>query len=239
MLIFGHRGSMGYRPENTISSFELAISQKADGIELDVRNDKNKIPVVFHDVGLDRLTGIKVKVQDKSFAELRKIKVRFPDEQEGTVSNSTIPSLEDVLNFVDKKIIVNVELKGPNTAKSVCEVAKKFIKKRKLGYANLLISSFNFKELEKIKKLDSKLRTGFLFSKSPVKNLKLAIESNVYSANVRHTVADKKLISKAHENNLKVFVWTVNDQKRAKRLNSMGVDGIFTNYPDKMREWVK
>ena len=123
MQIIGHRGAMGYRPENTISSFELAINQGADAIELDVWLDRNGVPVVFHDETLDALTNGHGPISEKTLDELQGLTVKSPNPNlEIPKGKATIPSLEEVLAFVRGKVWINIELKGPGTAKAVYDL---------------------------------------------------------------------------------------------------------------------
>lgn len=109
ILKIGHRGAMGYVAENTIESIKKALEFKVDGIEIDVHKCKSGELVVFHDFTLDRMTNGTGEISQYSLLELKKLKVN--DEYE-------IPTFEEVLNEIDKKCFINIELKGRNTAQN-------------------------------------------------------------------------------------------------------------------------
>ena len=115
--IFAHRGASGYAPENTLEAFALAITQGADGIELDVQLTKDGIPVVIHDETIDRVTEKKGWVKDYTLKELKELTVlknKFPE-----YSAAKIPTLEEVLDAVKASgIQVNIELKTGIYAKN-------------------------------------------------------------------------------------------------------------------------
>ena len=127
--IFAHRGASGYAPENTLEAFALAITQGADGIELDVQLTKDGIPVVIHDETIDRVTEKKGWVKDytlKKLKELTVLKNKFPE-----YSAAKIPTLEEVLDAVKASgIQVNIELKTgiywyPEIEQKVADLVKK------------------------------------------------------------------------------------------------------------------
>lgn len=127
--IFAHRGASGYAPENTLEAFALAITQGADGIELDVQLTKDGIPVVIHDETIDRVTEKTGFVKDYTLKELKELTVlgnKFPE-----YSSSKIPTLEEVLDAVKASgIQVNIELKTgiywyPEIEQKVADLVKK------------------------------------------------------------------------------------------------------------------
>src|SRR6478672_815772 len=108
ILIIGHRGAKGYKPENTLSSFQKAVDMKVDGIELDVHSSSDGEIVVFHDETLDRMTNGRGNISQYSFSELRDFRIAREHQ---------IPTLKEVFDLVDKRCLINIELKAKTTVK--------------------------------------------------------------------------------------------------------------------------
>src|SRR3989344_9380836 len=121
MLKIGHRGACGYAPENTLKSFQRAIDLGVDAIELDVQLCKSGELIVMHDNTVDRTTDGSGFIKKLKLKDLKKL-----DAGEG----ERIPTLEEVLNLVDRRVKVNIELKGPKTAKPALKLIDEYIKKK-------------------------------------------------------------------------------------------------------------
>lgn len=225
VLRIGHRGAMGYEPENTLRSFKKAIELNVDMVELDVYVCNTGELVVIHDDKVDRTTNGKGYVFEKSFQELRKL-----DAGKG----EKIPSLQEVLDLIDKKVKVNIELKGEKTAKPVLEVIEKYVHEKGWSYENFFISSFNHYELREFNKLNPKVKIGALITGIPIDFAKFAEKVNAYSANISGEFINKEFVQDAHKRGMKVFVWTVNDADDIERIKQLNVDGIFSNFPDRI-----
>ena len=223
VLKIGHRGAMGYKPENTLSSFKKAIELNVDMVELDVYVCATGELVVIHDDKVDRTTNSRGHVSDKSFQELRKL-----DAGKG----EKIPSLSEVLDLIDRKVKVNIELKGEKTAKPVFEVIEEYVKEKGWSYNDFLVSSFKHNELMDFIKLNREIKIGVLISGNPAGFAELAENVNAYSVNVSVKFVNKKFVQDAHKRGIKVFVWTVNDADDIDRMKKLNVDGIFSNFPD-------
>lgn len=228
----GHRGAAGYAPENTLESFKKALTLNIDMIELDVHICKTGEVMVSHDNHTKKINNKKDFIKNKTYSELRKLK---------------IPRLESVLNLINQKVRVNIELKGKNTALPVAEIIKKYVNKKSWKINDFLISSFDKKELEKISIHLPKIKRAFLISplrpysfwikRFPFifkKHLKFAKEINSFSINLHRKLVNKRIIEMAHKEDLKVFIYTVNKQKEIDHLKEIGVDGIFSDFPDRL-----
>lgn len=226
VIKIGHRGAIGYAPENTLPSFEKAIQLGVDMIELDARLTMDSEVVVFHDDRLKRLTNNPGYVYHKILDELKRLKV-----QEGEI----IPSLRESLLYINRRAKVNIELKGNgNLAKKVAEKIDDFIVEQDWDYKDFIFSSFSPQVLKKLNGLNPELRLGVIKRKFPLYALKLAQEVNAYSVHLDYRVINKKIVAKAHGLELNIYVWTVNDEKFIEGLKKSGVDGIFSDYPDKI-----
>lgn len=225
MLKIGHRGACGYEPENTLLSFKKALELEVDIIELDVHLSKDKKLVVIHDNTLDRTTNGKGYVSDKTFKELKKLKLEKGEK---------IPSLEEVLDLVNRRAKINIELKEKGTSGLIFKFIELYVKDKKWKYNDFLISSFDYDLLLEFSKLTDKVKMSFLIDSVPKNLFKLIETLNFFSINPSFEIINKSLVDNIHNHNMKVFVWTVNDKKTIDFVKSLGVDGIFSNYPDRI-----
>ncbi len=223
MLKIGHRGIAGFAPENTLASFAKAIDYGVDMIELDVHLSKDLELVVIHDDMLDRTTNGSGYVRDFTLAELQKL-----DDWQG----EHIPTLQEVLDMVDKRVAVNIELRE-ETASKTAEVIQEYLKK---WWANdhFLVSSFNHHMLLAFKELLPDIRIGLLLSAIPLDYAACASEIGAYSINLDREYINQTFIDDAHHRNLQVYVWTVDHPVEIEKLTAMWVDGIITNYADRL-----
>ena len=216
-LCIAHRGASGHAPENTLKAFALAIEMGCPWVELDVYFVDGEL-VVIHDDLLDRTTNGTGLVMSASFNDLRKLDAGEKEK---------IPTLREVISLIDHRAGINVELKGPDTAEPVCNLLKHFVSK---GWktSEFLLSSFDHNELARA---DEDFKRGALFYKicdyfSRTRSL------NAYAINLSSKLVSKEIVEQAHEEGLKVYVYTVDDKTEMENLKQIGVNGIFTNYPD-------
>jgi len=221
----GHRGASGYEPENTLRAFKKAVSVGADMIELDVRVCKSGELVIMHDDKLNRTTNGRGKVENKTLEELKGLKM---------AKNQRIPTLEEVLDLIEGKIKINIELKGKNTAMPVRAVIEERVEKDGWDYDDFLISSFHHKELRKFKRMSPEIRIGVLTEMIPPRLLSFAKRIKAYSVNAPEDKIDEKFVKKAHKKGLKVFVYAANESHEIDRAKKLKVDYICSNFPDKI-----
>lgn len=219
-LCFGHRGACGYESENTLRSFERAINMGCQWIELDVYCVEGEL-LVIHDDSLERTTNGEGEVMDSSLAYLRSL-----DAGDG----QQIPTFREVVDLVDKRCAINIELKGPNTAAPVSAYVNSLCAN---GWPenHFLFSSFHHAELAKA---DIRFRRGALFHKSMPNYFQRTAQLNAYSINLSIKLVEQKLVIEAHDHGLKVLVYTVNKAEDIRRMVEMGVDGVFCDYPDRV-----
>lgn len=217
MLKIGHRGAKAYEPENTLRSFKKALELGVDAVEFDVRRTKDDNIVVIHDPEVDRTTNGKGSVNELTLREIKQL-VTEKDEK--------IPTLEEALDFLDKKVKIFIELKEPALEEKIVSlIHKKGLEK------NAVIISFLEEALKKVRELNSVVETGLIYvsHKNPVKAA-LELKANYLLPLYRFThTAD---VEKAHQNGLKVIVWTVNNQEEIQQYQKKGVDGITSDKPD-------
>lgn len=225
MLKIGHRGACGYAPENTLASMQKAIELGVDGFEFDIQLSRDGIPVVIHDDSLERTTNGKGLVSDYTLAELQKF-----DAGNG----EKIPSLTDVINFADKRCHLFIELKAENSVKPVAEIIANSVKNLDWSYEQFCVVSFNHLQLMEMRALIPEIKTGALFVGIPVNLAAIAADAGAWSINPCIHHINQELVADAHARGLKVLVWTCNEPSEIAKAKSLGVDGIFSNFPDRI-----
>jgi glycerophosphoryl diester phosphodiesterase len=230
--IFAHRGASMFAPENTISAFELAVSQNADAIELDAKCSADGKVVVFHDQTVNRTTDGDGKVGELSLSELKELDAGswfhtdFAGEQ--------IPTLGEVFEAVGQKILINIEL--TNYASPWDELPNKVVDLVfRHGLQNRVIfSSFNPIALQKTRSLAPDILAGLL-ALPGYKGvwartwLNRFIPHHALHPEVSDTTLN--LIQKQHKAGKRVNVWTVNSEEKIRQLLKWGIDGIITDDP--------
>jgi glycerophosphoryl diester phosphodiesterase len=227
MLKIGHRGAMGYAPENTLASFGKALELGVDGIELDVHVCKSGEVVVIHDERVNRTTNGKGLVIDKTLEE-----IKILDAGNG----QHIPTLSEVLDFVDRRAIIDIELKAEGIGRSVAEVVRKYI--QDFGWKNdlFMISSFDHHELMRCHDMIPEVPFGPLIAAKPLDYALFAQSMKAEAIMPFFEFLDRPFIQDAHQRGLKVITWTVNRPEDIKKMLNIGVDGIISNYPDRLSE---
>ena len=225
MIKIGHRGACGYEPENTLRSFDRAMQLGVDMVELDVHICKSGEIVVIHDENVDRTTSGTGLVVDKTLDELKTL-----DAGEG----ERIPTLEEVLDLISRRVKMGIELKGNGMAKPVVGLIKKYINESGWFYGDFLVFSFNRDELREIRKLDNKLNIGASKGRFSDEFLEFTESIGASSILVNFDFITVEIINQVRARGLKTIVWTVDDKEDIERMKSLGVDGIVSNYPDRI-----
>lgn len=218
--VFAHRGAMGYEVENSMAAFQKALEMDATHMELDVYLIASGDLVVFHDDNLKRLTGVDADIENFNYHDLKKVKLS---------NGESIPLLEDVMELLKGKVVLNIELKGSGTAKPVFDIINA------LGYdeKQLVISSFKWEELRKMRSLNNNIPIGILTDNNPLDAIPVAKELKAIAINPYYKNTTKDLVNKIHVNGFKVYCWTVNETHELAYMKEIGVDGVFCNYLDK------
>jgi len=219
MLSIGHRGAAAYEPENTLLSIHKAIELGADWVEVDVYLIDGQL-LVIHDDTLDRTTNGFGKLSSYSFQELRAF-----DAGKG----EKIPTLLEVINTTQGCVGLNIELKGIGSAEAVASLLGELSKERR---SQILISSFIMGELKILNECDDMLRIGVLASSDFSASFQYAKELNAISIHFSKEQVSRKLVEQAHESGLLLYVYTVNKKRDVQRMRSLGVDGVYSDFPD-------
>ncbi|MBQ4820877.1 glycerophosphodiester phosphodiesterase family protein [Aquimarina sp. MMG016] len=223
MKIFGHRGAAGLVAENTLESITEALKQGVDGIEIDVHRCKSSELVVIHDHTLERTTNGKGKVSEFTWSELKRFR---------TPEGYRIPKLDQVLDLIDGKCVLNIELKGIGTAIPTIELLEKYIKNYSWDYNHFILSSFDHSQLFQIKRITSKYKLGVLTEDDIFSVVSIAEALDTFSIHPPVYSLTKKEVDLAKSKGFQVYVWTVNDKLKMQQSKDWKVDGIITDFPN-------
>jgi glycerophosphoryl diester phosphodiesterase len=223
MQIIAHRGASGLAPENTLKAIRLALALGAQAIEIDVQQADGEL-WVFHDRRLERCTNGGGVLTAQSRAYLAGL-----DAGEG----EPIPTLWQVMEAIAGRAELHIELKGAHTADEVAMLTRRA--EALLGFtpAHWVVSSFHHPELARFAALRPEIRLGALTATIPFTLAEFAAELGAWSLNCDVDFVDAALVMDAHRRGLKVLVYTVDHTADLAALVAMGVDGIFTNRPDR------
>ena len=224
LLVIGHTGAKKIAPENTLKSFQKAIELKADYIEFDIHLTKDDEIVIIHDTDISRITGHDGLVKEMTLEQLKQY-----DFGEG----ERIPTLQELIELASGKIGLQVEIKARGMEKKLVSILRR---------ANLiessLISCFMHSKLVKIHKIEPNLKlaalepaiTGRKVKREDFERMvKNAIDKHFNAIHPEYSLITEELVELAHEYDLRVHPWTVNDGEIMNRLIDMGVDGIITD----------
>jgi glycerophosphoryl diester phosphodiesterase len=217
---------MGYETENTLASIEKALDLGVDMIEVDVFQIQSGEIAVFHDEQVERLTNGAGRIEEYNYFDMKRLTLD---------GGHKIPILQDVLKLVDHRVRVNIELKGRGTAGNIHKIASFYSEKQGWKPEQFLVSSFDWDELRDYRKVDPTGRIAVLTEGDPLEALEVAAELKAEAINPHHTQLNAENVAKIHEAGYKVYTWTVNDPAEFQRLVSIGVDGVFSDFPDRMR----
>jgi glycerophosphoryl diester phosphodiesterase len=192
-------------------------------VELDVYFVDGQL-VVFHDDDLERTTNGAGKIQEQSFEYLRSL-----DCGQG----QRMPTLGEVVELLDRRVGLNIELKGPGTAAPVVAAIQSM---RAAGWtdAHLLVSSFDHAQLRQARSLDPQIKIGALYFQPPQDVFESIKGLKAFSFNAGVWFIEAEMVEQAQALGLRVYVYTVNESADIRRMRALGVDGVFTNYPDRV-----
>lgn len=224
-LNIGHRGARKLAPENTLESFQKALDLKVDGVELDVHLTADGELVVFHDKKLKRMTNGKGKLSNHSLSDLKKLKIYKTYE---------IPTLREVLDLIDRRCLVNIELKGKNTAVATVKLIQEYINAYKWEYDDFIVSSFDYQMLHDVVNLDSNIQIAVLSKNDIYFTIEVAKNLNAKYINAHWCRLNSDVLKYMQDLGFKVIAWTVNKPKYIKILKYLNIDGIITDFPDRI-----
>jgi glycerophosphoryl diester phosphodiesterase len=225
MLTIAHRGFKGVAPENTLLAFQKALEIGVDGIELDVHLSLDGHIMVIHDDTVDRTTNGKGFVNKLSLLELKSYQIQ---------ENQTIPTLQEVFELVNKKCIINIELKGKGTAEPVLNLIEKYVNEYQWNYNHFLVSSFDWNALQQLRLLNDKIPIGVLTQTDLDLAFSFAKFMKAETIHPYYHLLTKENTLKMQEKGLQVFPWTINEIEDIQKIKLLNVNGIISDFPDRL-----
>lgn len=226
-LSIGHRGARGHAPENTLLALDTGIALGADMVEFDVQLCEGEL-VLIHDPRLERTTNGHGRVDQVSLDYLRGLDA-------GQAQH--IPTLQEALGLIAGRVPVNIEIKSAGgTALAVANQIFAAVETGDWTLSQFLVSSFHLPELYEFKQLMPDVAIGTLVCGVPLDWAACASEMGAQSLNISGEFADARLIADAHARGLKVFAYTVNHPADIRSLIEAGLDGVFSDYPERVIE---
>ena len=246
-LVFAHRGGGGLIPENTLAAFVYSAKAGVDVLELDIHATSDGALVVMHDAMVDRTTDGHGRVNELTLEAVKRLDAGFLFTTDGGKTfpfrkkGVTVPTLQEIFDALPE-MTFNIEPKQatPSIIKPLCNLirARKMIDKTIVGsFRQEVIDEFRRECPEvatsaspsEVSKFLALSKTGVSESYKPPMQA-LQVPQNLGALEV----VSKSFVENAHRRNLKVHVWTVNETADMQRLIEMGVDGIMTDYPDRL-----
>ncbi|GAA3726008.1 MULTISPECIES: glycerophosphodiester phosphodiesterase family protein [Flavobacterium] len=225
VLKIAHRGAKAYEPENTLQAFQKALNLNSDGIELDVQLSSDGHIIVIHDETIDRTTNGKGLVGDFTLAELESFLID---------GKYQIPTLIEVFDLVDKKCLINIELKGLGTAPKVVSLIEEYISKKDWNYNHFIISSFEWNMLEETSNLNPNIPIGVLTEENVETALAFAEKIKAKAIHPDFNLLNNENVQQMQEKGFLVLPWTVNTEEDIQKVKSYQVNGIISDNPDKI-----
>lgn len=229
MIITSHAACKGHAPENTLAGIHAALKHKSDAIEIDLHCTRDRVPVLIHDETLDRTTDGSGPIAALTLRQARKL-----DAGRG----ERIPTLKEVLDTVSGRALMVLEIKARDIEEEVLAVVRRA---RALDYC--VVHSFAPKIVERVRRLEPRmpcsLLTGGRGVENPNKLFDLALSINAQGVAVNHEAVTPQLVRAAHLRELRFSTWTVDSEKDVRRVARAGVDAITSDYPDRVRRWLR
>lgn len=237
MKIIAHRGFSSRAPENTMSAFEIALEFGVDGLELDVQLSKDGELVVCHDELLDRTTNGSGLLKDYTLEELKELDAGGWYSKE--YGGEKIPTLREVLDLVKgKDLLLNIELKsGVISYPGIEEKTVSLVKEYGL-VDNTIISSFNHYSLVEIKKVMPEMAIGILYMEGLYEPWDYAEKLQARALHPYFYNIVPEIVKGAKERGLLLNPFTVDEPRHIAMVVDAQVDGIITNYPDRVRQYI-
>jgi len=222
-LCIAHRGASGYEPENSLGSFNRAIELGAPWVEFDVRVVE-ETPIVFHDRTLTRMTHSHGIVEKQTLASIRALSLP---------NGEKIPLLREVLDALRAKACAQIELKGPGSGEATASTLRQALQE---GWSPtcFIVSSFDQQELASFAALAPEIPLGLLTYGYPLNCVEIARKLKAVSVHLHLDAVSHGRIKELHDAGFKVFVYTVNDPNDITTVLELGVDGIFSDFPDRV-----
>lgn len=232
---YAHRGASAYYPENTILSFQKAMEMGCTGIETDVQLTKDGVLVLIHDEMVNRTTNGKGFVKDYTYSELTRLDAGCWMGQE--FAGLKIPTAEQLIYLTSEKdIMINFEIKnGIVLYEDIEQKLIDLVSTHKIKH-KVILSSFNHYSIAKCNKISKGIDTGVLYMEGLYKPYNYAKTVGANAIHPYFYAVNEQIVKDAKKHKTKINVFTVDDEEYMRAFLDMRVDGIITNYPDKLYE---
>ncbi len=228
-LVIAHRGAAGTHPENTMAAIHAAVEAGADWVEIDVQETADGTVVVFHDSDFMKLATNPLKIWDATDTDLQDIDIG--SWYDPAYADQRVPTLAEALEAVRDRSKLLIELKYYGHDQKLEERTIDIVEAA--GMADQVATmSLKYPAVEKMKSLRPDWQSGVLAA-TAIGDLS-GLEGDFIAINA--TMASSRLIRRAHEQNKKLLVWTINDPLDMSAMISLGVDGLITDHPELARE---
>lgn len=215
ILTIGHRGAKAYALENTLASFKKAIEMRVDMIELDVHLSKDLVPMVIHDATVNRTTAATGNVTDFTANELQQL---------------GIPTLENVFKLINNQCHINIEIKTFEATNPVLKI----LKSSSFDVDKIIISSFDWHVLQEIRFQNDTIKLGVLTETDLTLAIGFATFIKATAIHPYYHLLTAENVEKIQSKGFLVYTWTVNEPEDITFVKQLGVDGIITDYPDRI-----
>ena len=234
IMITGHRGASGEAPENTMASYLLAIEQGADYGELDVQETADDVLILYHDKTYERTCGVEANVWDLPYDSIKGFDAgSWKSEQ---YVGEPIPLFEDIIDSVSGRMKLNVEIKMNGHQDGLTEHVIHVLQKKNF-VDQCIVTSFNFKAVDKVRAMNPAFKVGYIFSKMP-KNVDV-FAADVDLLSVKNKLVTEDFVKQAHTAGKEVHVWgKVDKPEEMVRLRDLGIDNVITNHPARWRAFL-
>lgn len=235
-----HRGVPSLIPENTIASYKYALSLNIDMLEIDIHRTKDGKLIIMHDPTTERTTLEKGIIKDLTYDELLKYDIGKWKGKE--FIGERIPLLQEVLQLIkstNTKLLI--EIKHPDKYPGIEEELLNEILKKEIDIERIIIQSFDKNSVKKVRELNKEIKLGVLISKRHrlIRNDTLQkISEYAQYLNPNYKLLTKRFVKNIHTHGLKILPYTVNNHHNFERMMELGVDGIITDYPQSLIEWL-
>ncbi|PHD47380.1 glycerophosphodiester phosphodiesterase [Bacillus toyonensis] len=238
-----HRGASAYAPEHTIAAYKLGQQLKGDYIEIDLQMTKDGHLLAMHDETVNRTTNGKGLVKEHTLEEMKQLNVgsffneKYPNFAKKEFENAKVPTLKEIIEMFGHNANYYIETKSPDEYPGMEEKLLEIIKYYQIS-DKVIIQSFSEESLQKIHSLHANIPLVQLLSyQKSVQLNELEIEkykTYCIGLGMNYKYIDSAYVKKIKKHGLEVHPFTVDNEKDMKKLLSWGVDGMFTNYPDRL-----
>jgi len=234
--IIAHRGASGHAPENTFAAFERAVQLGAAFIETDLQLTRDAQFVAIHDAYLDRTTNGRGSVHEYTLAELRELDAGKWFDRE--FMGQRIPTLDEILDFArERDVVFYLEIKY-NSAWGMHQTLVGELGKPE-NAARTIVISFDAATLDSLRRLEPAIMTGLLVGNDKGAPVKAALDVGARQLCPHIDLVTPELVERAHRADLQLVTWTVNERGQMRAAMDVGVDGIMTDLPDRLRAVVE